>query len=95
MSIEGEIIMWQTVKSWLGIGSQPQTLLAPEKKRSSQWPKVRAAFLAKNPFCAACGETDKKKLEVHHAWPWSWPGGELLELSEENFIVLCDNPGFS
>lgn len=61
----------------------------PEKKRSPQWAKVRDAFIAKNPSCAACGCKDKSALECHHAYPFSWPGGDIVELREDNLIVLC------
>ena len=60
-------------------------------KRSSQWPKVRAEFLKKNPGCAICGLTDKKYIQVHHRLPFSQDPS--LELKEENLIVLCDAPG--
>ena len=54
-------------------------------KRSSEWGKVRKAFLEKNSICACCGGT--KKLQVHHIKPFhSHPE---LELEESNLITLC------
>lgn len=56
-------------------------------RRASQWPKVRAAHLNKNPTCAVCGGT--KKLEVHHIKPFHlYPG---LELEESNLETLCES----
>lgn len=56
-------------------------------KRSSRWPSVRRAFLAKNPVCAMCG--GRKKLEVHHIRPFH--EAPELELEESNLIVLCES----
>lgn len=63
--------------------------------RSSQWPKVRAAYLKKFPTCAACGGgTDG--LQVHHVLPFKAFGqddadgdGVSNELDEDNLISLC------
>jgi 5-methylcytosine-specific restriction endonuclease McrA len=63
----------------------------PAVKRSSQWPKVRAAHLKLYPECAACGST--RDLEVHHEWPFGWPGGDKLELSPANMVTLCESSG--
>lgn len=54
-------------------------------ERSSQWTKVRNAYLSKHRRCAACGRTDN--LNVHHIKPFHlYPE---LELDEKNFITLC------
>ncbi len=56
--------------------------------RSSHWPKVQKAFLAKHPTCEACGET--RNLQVHHVLPYhKYPE---LELDESNLITLCEYP---
>lgn len=59
--------------------------------RSPHWSAVRAAHLRLHPTCAACGGTED--VQVHHIWPYSWPGGEATELVETNFITLCEHPG--
>jgi len=59
--------------------------------RSSKWPGVRTQFLKLNPFCAACGSTEK--LEVHHVTPYHTPAGKSLELDFENLITLCMGSG--
>lgn len=56
-------------------------------QRSSQWRKVRAVHLEKNPLCAVCG--GNKKLEVHHIVPFHV--APELELNPENLITLCEN----
>lgn len=56
-------------------------------KRSSKWRKVRAAWLKKNPACAVCKST--KKVRVHHCIPFHVAPD--MELSEANFITLCEN----
>lgn len=56
-------------------------------RRSSKWPSVRAAYLERNPACAACGGT--KKLEVHHIVPFHVDPS--LELSESNLVTLCES----
>lgn len=55
-------------------------------ERSNQWPKVRKAYLSKNPGCAVCG--GKKKVEVHHKKPFHTH--PELELDPNNFISLCE-----
>jgi len=60
---------------------------APPKKRSSKWPKVRAAHLHANPMCAACGAVTK--LEVHHIEPFH--DHPELELDPKNLITLCES----
>lgn len=54
-------------------------------KRSSDWHKVRDAYLEKNPVCACCG--GNKKLQVHHIKPFHLH--PELELEESNLITLC------
>lgn len=54
--------------------------------RSSQWPKVRAAHLVKNPKCAVCD--GDKTLEVHHIVPFNQ--NPQLELDPKNLITLCE-----
>ena len=55
-------------------------------KRSSKWPKTRAAHLKEHPTCEACGK--KENLEVHHRHPFHlFPEKEL---SSENLITLCE-----
>lgn len=53
--------------------------------RSSQWPKVRAEHLKKQPFCQACGS--KNSLQVHHIEPVNVNPNK--ELDPENLITLC------
>ena len=59
--------------------------------RSSQWPKVRAAYLADHPVCAVCGSM--KNLNVHHKKPFHlFPA---LELDPTNFVTLCESAGMN
>ena len=53
--------------------------------RSSDWPRIRAEFVAEFPACAACGTT--ATLNVHHVKPY-WIHPEL-ELEKSNLITLC------
>lgn len=53
--------------------------------RSSQWPTVEKAFLAKNPTCAVCGKN--KDLNIHHRQPFHLH--PELELEPTNLITLC------
>jgi hypothetical protein len=77
--------MLQTLRDWWtrltgGVrGAEP---------RSPRWPATRAAHLAREPTCQACG--GKAKLTVHHILPVSWPGGKALELEQHNLITLCE-----
>lgn len=86
--------MIETIRSWFGLGNPeplPMPAVKPEEgKRSPQWPKVRAEHLRKEPCCRACGA--REKLEVHHIWPFSWPGGQGLELEPANLVTLCESP---
>lgn len=70
---------------------EPMALAAP---RSSQWAKVRAAYLTKHPKCEACG--GREGLQVHHVIPFAKDGngdededGISNELDEDNLITLC------
>ena len=59
-------------------------------RRSSKWRKVRAAWLEKNPRCAACGE--RTNLEVHHIKPFHTH--PELELDTRNLVTLCESGKF-
>lgn len=56
------------------------------KKRSPQWPKVRAQHLELFPACEVCGSV--KKVEVHHIVPFSFDSSK--ELDPTNLISLCE-----
>lgn len=58
--------------------------------RDPRWPAVRRAFLKDHPECAACGGT--KGVQLHHVYPFSWPGGHATELEPSNFLPLCEHP---
>ena len=65
-------------------------VVAGKTKRSSEWPKVRKAYLKDHPTCAVCDST--KKAEVHHRKPFHiYPE---LELDPKNFITLCEGKEF-
>ena len=71
--------------------SEPMALASP---RSRQWPKVRAAYLAKHPKCEACG--GREGLQVHHVLPVRAAGNEdadgdgiTNELDPDNLVTLC------
>ena len=56
--------------------------------RSSDWSRVRAEHLAKEPRCMACGTAID--LQVHHIKPFHvYPH---LELVPDNLITLCNSP---
>jgi len=58
------------------------------RKRSrdrSDWIAARDAQLAREPYCAACGATDR--LVVHHR---SNRGVSFRDHSPENLMTLCD-----
>lgn len=71
------------------------TTVAPTEQvvgepRSSQWPKVRAAWLLDHGVCEACGQKDH--LNVHHEIPFH--SNPSKELDPTNMITLCtDGPG--
>jgi len=53
--------------------------------RSSQWSRVRNAYIAEHNECAACGRTSD--LQIHHIRPFNkFPE---LELDTGNLITLC------
>lgn len=56
--------------------------------RSSQWRRVRAEHLRKEPTCQACGRS--KDLQVHHIVPVAFC--KICELDPENLITLCADP---
>lgn len=56
------------------------------QKRSTQWPKVRDAFLKENPKCSVCG--CNTGVEVHHIKPFHL--SPELELEPSNLISLCE-----
>ena len=74
--------LYNSARNWLF------AVKALKVARSSRWPALRKKFLKDNPFCRACGGTDK--LEVHHIMPvhMDW----TKELDETNLITLCDSP---
>lgn len=55
-------------------------------QRSSEWSKVRAKHLEKQPCCMGCGSC--KKPEVHHIVPYHIDPSK--ELDPNNLITLCD-----
>lgn len=55
------------------------------KKRSVHWHYIRDQFIEDNPYCEACGSSEK--LQVHHIIPFS--NRPDLELVDSNLIVLC------
>lgn len=57
------------------------------KKRSSEWPKVRAQYLKQHPKCYVCLGT--VKIQVHHVKPFHLH--PELELDRKNLITLCEN----
>lgn len=76
-------------------------------RRSPKWPSVEKHFLAVNPFCIACNETQHvarlalvginptRGLQVHHAViPFHYAillGRPDLELDPRNLCVLCED----
>lgn len=65
----------------------PSGILAADAfQRSPQWPKVRKAWLADHPACAACGCL--KGVVPHHVRPFHlFPE---FELDPTNLISLCE-----
>lgn len=79
--------VWNYVCAWLPLWLRPRYIL-DLRVRASQWKKIRAAHLQKEPVCVACGRAGD--LEVHHIIPVSVD--PALELDENNLITLCANP---
>ena len=59
--------------------------------RDSRWPKIRAEYLSKHPWCEICGGT--KDLEIHHCTPVHVDKSQ--ELLEKNLITLCSDDHFN
>lgn len=77
-----------------------EALRTIDQPRSSHWPAVERAHLAKNPTCACCTTaTASAKQQVHHVFPFHYCvalGRSDLELDPRNLITLCeDEPGAS
>lgn len=60
-------------------------LLGTDHDRSPEWPRVRREHLAKQPACAACGDTSDP--QVHHIQDFH--RHRELELVESNLLTLC------
>ncbi|NDD52518.1 HNH endonuclease [bacterium] len=75
--------LWNCLPVWL----RPRYVLAV-RERASQWRKLRAAHLLKEPECVACGRD--KELDVHHIVPVS--ADPTQELNPDNLITLCSDP---
>lgn len=59
--------------------------------RSPKWQTVRNAFLDKHPNCEACGNGNRKQLNVHHKVPFHV--APERELDESNLVTLCEAGG--
>lgn len=70
----------------VGLASDPR---ANGKRRSSQWPKVRAAHLKAHPECEVCGV--RRNVTAHHVKPFHLYAE--LELDPANLMTLCEGPG--
>jgi 5-methylcytosine-specific restriction endonuclease McrA len=80
------VVVWQAGTDPIPPEERAERVDSFEGNRSSKWPKVRAAHVAKFPRCAACGSL--KQLNVHHVKPvWLYPE---LELQPPNLITLCE-----
>jgi 5-methylcytosine-specific restriction endonuclease McrA len=63
----------------------------PLSLRSPKWDSVRDSFIVKHNTCASCGNTNIKKLQVHHIEPFHlYPEKEL---DPNNLITLCEEKG--
>lgn len=60
-------------------------LLTGEGRRSPKWPHLEKEFLKENPFCKACGSSER--MNVHHIKPFHLHSD--LELDKTNLIGLC------
>ena len=74
-----------------------QSNVGPSPKRSSKWPALLKLTIDAHPYCAVCGNKNKKSLIAHHITP-VWVDSSK-ELDPGNLIVLCENsdklPGFN
>ena len=70
-----------------------EKLLLAKSTRNRKWGATQKAHLAKFPTCAACGESNPRKLVVHHIKPYQWFNS--LELDEDNLITLCKEDHFT
>lgn len=52
---------------------------------TARWRTLRAFIIAKYPYCANCGDTER--LQVHHIVPPK--GDEQLFYDDGNLVVLC------
>lgn len=84
------VIVWASAIAWIAAVEAHDP--AASAARSSQWPKVRAAHLVKEPACVACGASGKGvDLEVHHVVPFHVDRAK--ELDPTNLITLCRSGG--
>ena len=79
--------LFEFFKQLLPLWLRPRYILEL-RERSSQWRKLRAAHLLKEPTCVACGRAGE--LQVHHIIPVSF--APALELDPHNLITLCASP---
>ena len=73
-----------------------EALRTTGQPRSSKWPKVEKAHLAKYPHCACClpGRNLTAGQQVHHKFPFHYCialGRPDLELDDRNLITLCEH----
>lgn len=79
--------MIETIKHHIRKLKDPSSL---GHKRSSEWPKVRDAYLKEHSICAVTGKSEKEKgvkLEIHHILPFH--EDQSQELNPENLITLA------
>lgn len=79
--------MIDTLLNLLPFWLRPKHILAV-RQRASQWKRVRAEHLQKEPYCVACGRN--ADLIVHHVIPVSFD--ESKQLEPTNLITLCAQP---
>jgi hypothetical protein len=63
-------------------------------KRSSHWPAVEKAHLAKEPECRCCPKGKGYAVQVHHQFPFHFAillGRPDLETDDRNLITLCES----
>lgn len=80
-----KLVQW--LYQWLFQPLLPRFILEMQE-RSSQWRRVRAEHLKKEPVCQACGRS--RELDVHHVIPVSFDPNK--ELDPNNLITLCSSP---